>query len=87
MQSEIQEIQSLLNSYFGPELINDVILPDFLLDPRTEEDINDRFYLIYHKLCGPLCITMQETLKRKLTNTEIGFISERLQAFLKEQGF
>lgn len=86
MQSQLQKIQDFLTSYLDPELINSVTLPEDFLDPGTEEQINERFYFIYHKLFGALCVTLMETLKMKLSKTEIGFISERLQVYMKEQG-
>jgi hypothetical protein len=86
LKSRIQEIQAFLKSYFDPDLINCLPLHVSLLDPRTTDEINERFFLIYHKLFGPLCVTAAQTLERDLSKTEIGFISERLQAYLKEQG-
>ncbi len=87
MTAQLQEIEKFLNDQFDPEFINNVPLPDFLLDPRTDEEINDRFYLIYHKLYVPLCITMRDSFRRELSKMEIGVVSERLHAYLKEQGF
>ena len=83
----IKEIQNFLKEYLDSELVNGVPLPEELLDARTEQEISDRFHLIYHKLFGPLCVTMKESFGRELSKTELGFISERLQAYLKEQRF
>ena len=87
LKNQIQQLQDFLNSYLDPELINEIRLPDFLLDPRTDEEIKDRYYFIYHKLIGPLCVTIRDSFDRDLTTTEIGFIAERLQVYLKTQGF
>lgn len=86
MQNQIQKIQDFLNSFLDHELINDVRLPENLLDPRTEDEIKDRYSFIYHKLIGPICVTIKDTFDRELTKTETGFVAERLQVYLKEQG-
>jgi hypothetical protein len=87
LEKQIQHIQDFLNYYLDPELINDVVLPDNLLDPRTNEEIKDRFHFIYHKLIGPLFVTLRVSLEKDLTKTEMGFVAERVQVYLKMQGF
>jgi hypothetical protein len=85
--SHFIEIEKIVNEFSCAEIINEISLPANLLDPRTEEEIDDRFSFFYHKLVGSIFITSTEVLGRKLSKTEIGFISERLQARLKEKGF
>jgi len=84
---EFKKIEKFLKDYLDEELINDLPIPDELLDARTTNEKDERFSLIYHKLIGPLCITLKETIDRPLSIAELGFVAERVQAFLKEKGF
>ena len=73
--------------YLDQELINNVLLPLELLDPRTEEEKRERFAFIFHSLIGPLTLKIAYCLnKNKLSSEEIAVISERLQAHLIENG-
>lgn len=87
MIGRIREIQTFLNAYLDEELINDVRLPENILDPRTDEEVKERYHFIYLKLIGPLCITARDSFGRNLSVTELGFISERLESYLKSSGF
>ncbi len=79
---------NIINSQLSPELINGVELPDNLLDARTNEEIKERYFYIYHALYGKISLSIaRKTNKASLTINELGFISERLEAYLKEQGF
>jgi hypothetical protein len=87
MTGQFKELQVFLKTYLDEELVNDVRLPENLLDPRSAEEIKARYYFIYSKLIGPLCITARDSFNRNLSVTELGFIGERLESYLKNCGF
>ncbi len=87
MKKDIENIFYALSIYLEPQVINNIVLPERLLDPRTEEEKGERFTFIYHSLIGPLTLEIIACLNRgKLSIEEISMISERLQAFLIENG-
>lgn len=87
MNSEFKKIQFFLETYLDQALIDDVVLPNEIRNPNTPlENKEERFFYTYHKIIGPLCITVRDTFGRELTLSETGYLAERLQVFLKESG-
>jgi len=86
-KSKLDQVSRILESLLVPELLNEVILPDKLSDPGAESEITERYNFIYHRLHGPLALLIQSTLSRQLSTNEMGFIGERLEIFLKQNGF
>ena len=86
-KTNFNEIHTALLKLLSPEVINGVSLPKDLLDARTADEISDRYFFIYHELFGPICVRLTEILKRNLSLAEIGFVSEKIEGYLKEQGF
>ena len=87
MQIDLRKIRDVLHVHLSPELVNEIELPEELLDPVSEEEVNERFFFLYHALIGKVTLAVAEVMGRSLTSTEIGFMSEVIQAFLKDQGF
>ncbi len=87
MKTKIQEVQYILDHLFEPKTISGVNLPEDLLNPRTDEEIEERFHFLFHALYGDIAEATIKLLGRELSITELGFISERLQVYLKSEGF
>ena len=82
------DVLKAVNSLLTPELINDIALPDDLLDARTEKEVQDRHHYLYHAILSPIGLKVAGLLgKPYLSVNEIGVVSERIQAYLKQNGF
>jgi hypothetical protein len=88
MKSKIKSIFEITSSFLTPELINSILLPEDLLDPRTEEEIKERYFFMHHSILMPMGAEVAKILGcENLDGNELSIVSERIEAYLKQQGF
>jgi hypothetical protein len=84
----MKKIFEAIKEFLNDELVNDIDLPENLLDARTDQEVSERYYYLYHEILGTLAVYVANRINKKsLSNKEILIISERLEAFLIERGF
>jgi len=84
------EVGLVLDTFLRPELLSDIVYPTELEGDYQDFDEALRrewYHYTYHALLAKVGMYVSDALNRQLISKEVKFISGRIEAFLKTEGF